>query len=166
MQEMLNQALAFSAVIGGFTASAIAIGKSPLGKFFSRSLKREARDLMLATSKEANEPLVEKTHELDAKIDDLHGYTRYHLGPNGTAKSIHRRVEDLAKDLDKFTLYQHDRNHDILSKITVEMARTELLKIRVEQYIADDATAHKQVQGELGAMSEQLGLIEDPPEII
>lgn len=35
--------------------------------------------------------------EVGTKVDDLHRYTRYHLGPNGDSPAIHTRLQALER---------------------------------------------------------------------
>lgn len=128
MKELINDALAFSAVIGGFTASMVAFAKSPVGKFFARSVKRDLKELVLESSKEANRPVEEKLLSMES-------YTRYHLGPNGLSPALHKRIEALETSSDKmedFIEYQKEKNHDIINK---SMALSPIVKI-LEQRLA------------------------------
>lgn len=35
--------------------------------------------------------------DVGRKVEDLHGYTRYHLGPNGDSPAIHARLAELER---------------------------------------------------------------------
>lgn len=97
MMEIINDAISFGMVIGGFSASMLAIARSPIGKFAIRSIKREGGEMMLTAAKEANGPLEEKVQQLSGKVQALDDYARYHLGPNGSAPALHVRIDALEK---------------------------------------------------------------------
>jgi len=62
--------------------------KTPIGKWFIKAIKRDARDLMLSASSEANA-------ELEERVKQLQHITNYHLGPNSGATPVHMRIERL-----------------------------------------------------------------------
>jgi hypothetical protein len=86
--EILHALSTIGFYTAGITAFFAALGKSPLGKWVIKVFKREAQDLMLKATTEANKPMEEQLANLD-------NYTRHHLGPNGTTTPIHERIKQI-----------------------------------------------------------------------
>lgn len=84
--DIMGQAIAFGIAITGFAGIMAAAMRSPIGKFILKVFRRELNDLMLTAANAANQPLQEQIAKLDS-------YTRYHLGPNGESKPVHKRLE-------------------------------------------------------------------------